>query len=68
MKLLTSKRQIGIRIPRDLDNHLENHVNKIGISKAAFILGLIYKELKKESLETNINDVEENIDSRKKFT
>ena len=49
---LTGKRQIGIRIPRDLDNRLESHVNKIGISKAAFILGLIYNELKKEPPET----------------
>ena len=52
MKIMTNKRQIGIRIPCELDNLLENRVNKIGISKAAFILGLIYKELEKESLET----------------
>ena len=46
--MLAEKRQIGIRIPRELDNRLEAYVSKIGISKPAFILGLIYKELKKE--------------------
>ena len=49
-----TKRQIGIRIPRELDERLESYVNKIGISKAAFILGLIYKELKKEAAETTV--------------
>ena len=58
MNITTSKRQIGIRIPSDLDDRLANHVNKIGISKASFILGLIYKELKNESdyLATKNND------------
>ena len=46
-----TKRQIGIRIPRELDERLESYVNKIGISKAAFILGLIYEKLKKEESE-----------------
>lgn len=49
---MIAKRQIGVRIPLELDERLESHVNKIGISKAAFILGLIYKELKKEESET----------------
>lgn len=48
MEANNSKRQIGIRIPRELDKTLEAHVGKIGISKAAFILQLIYKELKSE--------------------
>lgn len=48
MRAANDKRQIGIRVPNELDKRLENHVNKIGISKAAFILGLIYKELQKE--------------------
>ena len=47
-----TKRQVGVRIPIELDERLEHHVNKIGISKAAFILGLIYKELKKEESDT----------------
>ena len=42
-----NKKQIGICIPRDLDEQLEKHVAKIGISKPAFILGLIYKELER---------------------
>lgn len=40
-----NKRQLGIRIPQKLDRSLENYVNKIGISKQAFILNLIYNEL-----------------------
>ena len=42
-----NKKQIGIRIPKDLNEQLEKHVAKIGISKPAFILGLIYKELER---------------------
>lgn len=42
-----NKRQIGVRIPKELDARLENHVRKIGISKQAFILGLIFRELEK---------------------
>ena len=48
MEANNGKRQIGIRIPRELDKTLESHVEKIGISKAAFILQLIYRELKSE--------------------
>ena len=48
MDLTNEKRQIGIRIPLELDKQLEAHVKKIGISRAAFILGLIYKALNKE--------------------
>ena len=48
-KFLDSKKQIGIRIPQDLDRQLENHVRKIGISKPAFILSLIYKEICEKS-------------------
>ena len=43
------KRQIGLRIPKELDERLEKHVEKIGISKPAFILGLIFAELEKQS-------------------
>ena len=39
------KKQISIRIPQEPDKRLEKHVNKIGISKPAFILNLIFKEL-----------------------
>lgn len=47
LKTPTAKNQIGIRIPRELDEQLENHVKKIGISKPAFILNLIYESLSK---------------------
>ena len=47
LEIATSKEQIGIKIPAELDNLLENHVRKIGISKPAFILELICKELSK---------------------
>ena len=50
MKKIVDKRQIGIRIPQELDDRLENYVSKIGISKPAFILRLIYDELKKEAM------------------
>ena len=43
--MLSTKRQIGIRIPHELDRRLEEHVAKIGISKSAFILSILYKEL-----------------------
>lgn len=46
--LANEKRQVGIRIPLELDKQLEAHVKKIGISRAAFILGLVYKELNKD--------------------
>lgn len=48
LRTANDKRQIGIRVPNELDKRLENHVKQIGISKGAFILGLIYKELQKE--------------------
>ena len=49
METNDNKRQLGIRIPRGLDEKLENHVKKIGISKQAFILNLIFRELEKNS-------------------
>ena len=49
METNDNKRQLGIRIPRELDGKLENHVKKIGISKQAFILNLIFRELEKNS-------------------
>lgn len=47
MKAEIKKTQIGLRLPQELDRRLENHVNKIGISKPAFILNLIFNELEK---------------------
>ena len=47
MKTGKSKKQLGIRIPPELESRLENHVSRIGISKQAFILNLIFKELEK---------------------
>jgi hypothetical protein len=52
-----TKKQIGLRIPQELDRRLEKHVNKIGISKPAFILGLIFKELEKNEPH-NVNNKE----------
>lgn len=56
----TIRTQIGIRIPQELDSRLEKHVSRIGISKPAFILGLIFKELerveKKNYANENDND------------
>ena len=49
----TPKKQIGIRIPQDLDCRLTELVNKIGISKPAFILGLIFRELEKNHSDTD---------------
>lgn len=43
------KRQIGIRLPKELDERLGKHVKKIGITKPAFILGLIFNELEWQS-------------------
>lgn len=39
------KRQIGIRIPKELNKRLERHVAGIGVSKPAFILQLVYEKL-----------------------
>ena len=52
----TIKKQIGIRIPPELDRRLEKHVNKIGISKPAFILNLIFKELEKNDKSHRAGD------------
>ena len=51
MQAVDFKKQLLIRIPHELDERLEKHVKKIGISRQAFVLGLIYKELKKEAAE-----------------
>lgn len=37
--------QIGLRLPQELNKRLERHVKKIGISKPAFILCLVFNEL-----------------------
>ena len=44
-----NKKQLGIRIPKELNEQLERHVAKIGISKPAFVLGLVYKEMERVS-------------------
>ena len=49
---MKEKRQINIRIPPELDRRLENHVQKIGISKQAFILSLIFRELEEKEKAT----------------
>lgn len=53
----TKKSQFGIRIPLELNKLLEDRVKKIGISKSAYILTLIYNALEK-SEQTNETDKE----------
>lgn len=51
MRTKLDKRQVGIRIPAELDEQLENHIKKIGISRASFILQLIYNELSRLKMQ-----------------
>lgn len=48
MKTDNNKKQLGIRIPKELECRLEKYVEKIGISKQAFILNLIFNALESE--------------------
>jgi len=43
----SKKFQFGIRLSPELNRRLENPASKIGISKNAFILNLIFNELEK---------------------
>ena len=52
MKTKNNKKQLGIRIPEELECRLEKHVIKIGISKQAFILNLIFRELEEKEKDT----------------
>lgn len=56
MSKINVKRQIGIRIPEELNERLEKHVARIGISKPAFILGLIFDELEKSEEKPKSKD------------
>ena len=56
---MTNKKQINIRIPQELVKRLEKHVNKIGISKSAFILNLIFKELEEIGKSTRAENVDD---------
>lgn len=40
---------VSVRIPKELNKKLAKHVAAMGLSKTAFIINLIYKELKKEA-------------------
>lgn len=51
-----SKLQVGLRLPPELNRRLENHVSKIGISKPAFILNLIFNELEKSEKNSRADD------------
>lgn len=53
MKFEEKRKQMGIRIPAELDRRLENHVSKIGISKQAFILNLIFNALEHNEKKPN---------------
>lgn len=46
------KELVSVRIPKELNKKLAKHVAAMGLSKAAFILNLINKELKKETATT----------------
>ena len=50
------KTQIGLRIPAELNSRLEKHVERIGISKPAFILTLIFNELEETEKNTRAGD------------
>lgn len=58
MKSNVKKNQLGIRIPYDLDKLLEERVKKIGISKTAYILTLIYNALEKIEQPPKIDNKE----------
>ena len=50
----STKKQICVRIPQELDRRLDTLVNKIGISKPAFILNLIYRELERNGSQSQL--------------
>ena len=45
MEIANKKEQIGIRIPEKLNERLKERAVQMGISRPAFILSLLYKEL-----------------------
>ncbi|WP_182185525.1 hypothetical protein [Pectinatus frisingensis] len=45
---LDKKELVSIRIPVDMNRRLSAHVKQLGISKNAFVLGLLNKELRKQ--------------------
>jgi|GEM_PF-3566472 len=47
MNSLKKKELVSLRIPPDLNKRLANHVKPMGLSKNAFILGLVNRELDK---------------------
>lgn len=59
METEIKKPQIGLRLPPELNRRLENHVSRIGISKPAFILNLIFNELEKNEKKPRA-EVEDN--------
>ena len=56
MKTAQNKIQIGLRIPAELNERLNNLVSRIGISKPAFILNLIFNELEKTEKNSRADD------------
>lgn len=56
MKTAQNKIQIGLRIPAELNERLNNLVSRIGISKPAFILNLIFNELEKSEKNSRADD------------
>lgn len=47
MNSLEKKELVSLRIPSETNQKLSAHVKKLGISKNAFVLTLLSKELKK---------------------
>ena len=56
MNTESRKNQIGLRLPPELNQRLEKHVSRIGISKNAFILNLIFNELEKSEKNSRADD------------
>jgi len=54
IKVNTQKKElVSLRIPAKLNKKLTEYLAPIGLSKNAYILSLIYKELKKEESTKN---------------
>ena len=45
-----NKNRITVRLPAELNSKLSKYLEPIGISKNAFILGLINKEMRKNGI------------------
>ncbi len=53
MDSLKRKELLSLRIPPELNRQLANHVKPMGLSKNAFILGLVNRELEQSTGATD---------------